>query len=680
MSSDDQVAEITRTLELLLEKDAVYELRALKVLHNGSGRPFTVGGYFDNEQLLAESAAKLSGKADGVYITLNPTRRGLLARAANRIRPIADGDGTKDHEVAYRRLLLIDVDSKRDRGISSTDEEHRAAIERGWKVANWLIEQGWPAPVIGDSGNGGHLVYKINLANTEEAKQLVKRVLEVLAQRFNDDKVTIDTACANASRLSKLYGTLACKGDDIPERPHRRASLLSVPAEWSVVSRELLAKVADEVAADSALPGSPPVEQASGNPELLARLERYQLQVKRLESYRDGHRYILASCPFDSAHCGGTSVAVIQYGNSDIIFKCQHESCRNKKWSDVVRLHEPKAVVNKKNAVPDDSQLSKIVISELPDVRSRAAEKVEFLVPGLLVKDALTLITGPPASGKTTLVLSMANAVASGREIFGGTCEQHPVLYMTREMPIALAADIARRFEIDNGPGTNLFMWGPWSDEVPPKPAATCVLEWVSRTKPLLIFDPVVAFLPPGVSENDSVEIRSFFNQGRTLLRMGAVGVVYLHHTGKSETAQEFRGSSDFVAATDVGYKVTNSGDNVLERLLVKLFRPRFGAAQRSELLLRYTEVNGLASFVADERPEAVRESTTQILKQLLAANPRISRKDFQKAAQLKGRTQAEARQFLDTGVRSKLIQLEIGHHNRHCYSLLEPSARETVQ
>jgi hypothetical protein len=328
----------------------------------------------------------------------------------------------------------------------------------------------------------------------------------------------------------------------------------------------------------------------------------------------------------------------------------------------------------------DSGQPSKIVIKELPDVRKIASEKVEFLVPGLLVKDALTLITGPPASGKTTLVLSMANAVAYGREIFGGTCEQHPVLYMTREMPIALAADIARRFEIDNGLGTNLFMWGPWSDEVPPEPAATCVLEWVSRTKPLLIIDPVVAFLPPGVSENDSVEIRCFFNQGRTLLRAGAVGVVYLHHTGKSDTAQAFRGSSDFEAATDVGYKVTNSGDNVLDRLLLKLFRPRFGAAQRSELLLRYTEVSGLASFVADERPEAVRESATQILKQLLAANPRISRKDFQKAAQLKGRTQAEARQFLDTGVRSKLIQLEIGHHNRHCYSLLEPSARETVQ
>jgi hypothetical protein len=333
--------------------------------------------------------------------------------------------------------------------------------------------------------------------------------------------------------------------------------------------------------------------------------------------------------------------------------------------------YDPKAKEQTKAA----SQPLRIDISQLCDVRTRAAERVEFLVHRVIVKDTITLITGPPGSGKTTVTLWMADAVAHGREILGGTCEQHPVLYMTREMPVALAADMARRFQIDNGPDTNLFMWGPWNDQLPPEPAATCILEWVSlcEVPPLIIVDPVIAFLPPGASENDSVEIRGFFEQGRTLLRAGAAGVIYLHHTGKSETSQDFRGSSDFRAAIDLGYKVTNSSDNLLDRLHVKLWRPRFGI-ERNEFVLRYSEINGRASFVSDERPAAVRESISDQLTKLLAANPGLTVKEFEKAAMAKGLTQASARRFLDIGVEAGKIIRERGTHNRMFHRLADGS------
>ena len=42
---------------------------------------------------------------------------------------------------------------------------------------------------------------------------IVERILKALASRFDTDAVTIDTAVFNPSRITKVYGTVAKKGD-----------------------------------------------------------------------------------------------------------------------------------------------------------------------------------------------------------------------------------------------------------------------------------------------------------------------------------------------------------------------------------------------------------------------------------------------------------------------------------
>jgi hypothetical protein len=98
-----------------------------------------------------------------------------------------------------------------------------------------LRDQGWPEPVVGDSGNGYHLLYRIDLPNDRGSLELVKGVLEALAFKFSDEAVEVDTTTCNAARIWKLYGTTARKGDDAGDRPHRRSRLLKVPegaAAW----------------------------------------------------------------------------------------------------------------------------------------------------------------------------------------------------------------------------------------------------------------------------------------------------------------------------------------------------------------------------------------------------------------------------------------------------------------
>ncbi len=45
---------------------------------------------------------------------------------------------------------------------------------RAREVRDHLRGQGWPEPVVGDSGNGAHLLYRADLPNDPESLKLVK--------------------------------------------------------------------------------------------------------------------------------------------------------------------------------------------------------------------------------------------------------------------------------------------------------------------------------------------------------------------------------------------------------------------------------------------------------------------------------------------------------------------------
>lgn len=243
--------EIRRALEILAPA-GVFEIRAPKAKLNG-GRPGTAAGYFDDHAAATAAAAKLSGTAPGVYITLNPVGPALLARAANRVDPHAERT-TGDAEITERRWLLLDFDPERAAGISSSDSEHAAALERATTMRAWLHERGWPAPVYADSGNGAHLLYRVDLPNDNETKKLIEAALKTLASRFDDDRVKIDTGVFNASRISKIYGTTACKGDPLPDRPHRMARILESPITLFPVDLRLLHALVPAPAARPAAP------------------------------------------------------------------------------------------------------------------------------------------------------------------------------------------------------------------------------------------------------------------------------------------------------------------------------------------------------------------------------------------------------------------------------------------
>ena len=215
--------KVLNAIKLFFTESDVWELRIPK-----AGKAGTVSGYFNDPEAFARAAASYSGKVPGVYFTINPVRPDLLARANNRVIERASHT-TSDANILCRRWFPIDIDPVRPAGISSSDAEHELVLERARAIREQLRQRGWSAPILASSGNGAHLLYRIDMPNDHRCQELVRKVLEALDSHFSDDRASIDKSVYNAARIWKTYGTMSCKGENLPERPHRQARILGGP-------------------------------------------------------------------------------------------------------------------------------------------------------------------------------------------------------------------------------------------------------------------------------------------------------------------------------------------------------------------------------------------------------------------------------------------------------------------
>ena len=159
-----------------------------------------------------KKAIELNNQGYNIYITLNP------------IKSDFKGNSAKDADIESRNLMLVDIDRNGDTTQPATDTDIANAKALAEKIMPFLAEQGWPKPFQVMSGNGWHLYYVLNqLDNNDETKDLVKSALKTLAKRFNNADVSVDTTVFNASRITKVPGTIMRKGKETPGRPYRQA-------------------------------------------------------------------------------------------------------------------------------------------------------------------------------------------------------------------------------------------------------------------------------------------------------------------------------------------------------------------------------------------------------------------------------------------------------------------------
>jgi hypothetical protein len=325
-------------LSIFFRPGDVQELRCL-------GKKKSVqSGYFKDIKKLANviSVVDKTGDQKGIYFVLNKINPALYARMPDTLsQPRDEIKTTEDADIERRYWLPVDFDPIRPAEISSSDEEHDAALAKAKECREWLRERQWPDPVYADSGNGAHLVYPIDLPNNEKTRDMIEQLLEALAAQFNNNKVTIDKKNFNAARIWKAYGTVARKGANVPERPWRRSAILDVPDKIVPVPEELLADLAWSYKQDHA-----DVEQNCAGTSHIDDLEHWLTDhkitwSKTKPAKNGGTTYVLDECP--SCHNTDACCHVSTYPPPKNGFHaaCKHNHCGIRHWSDFRKKIEP---------------------------------------------------------------------------------------------------------------------------------------------------------------------------------------------------------------------------------------------------------------------------------------------------------------------------------------------------
>lgn len=405
------------------------KLVELRLIGNINGKDTILSGYFTDYQTALQAVSQY-GEGVNVFSPFNPIIEACSNRQQlNFFKKLGQKENsTSDNDIQSRRWIMIDFDPNRPAGTNSTNEEKEKAYLLMKRVGVFLRDQGFTPPVVAMSGNGYHCYYRVNLPNNNECRVLCENFLHAIELMFGDSTCDIDVAVANASRITKVIGSVAYKGRNTEDRPCRLAHFVKVPDEIEVTPVEMIMKVADMIPKKE-LPSR--FNGYSDTFDIDRFISEHGIEVASVKPYKDGGRKIILShCPFNHDHKAPDS-AIFVGRDGAIGFKCLHNSCSSYTWRDF-RIHfDPEAYsrrereeYNRKRDYNSTAPRPAPVILEESDERGTKwlgmkdvvwqdpslltyipteIEKVDKEMGGLALGD-VSIVSGCAGSGKTTII------------------------------------------------------------------------------------------------------------------------------------------------------------------------------------------------------------------------------------------------------------------------------------
>ena len=436
----DEIRKWHRTFK---RPDELFEIRIL-----GNRNPWS-GYFYDVEQAIA---ALQPFDNMNIYYTINEVKKACASRSQFGQFQQVSGTATSKQDIEHRWWLPIDVDCERPSGVSSTDEEKELAHKKAAEVYYFLQANGFSAPVVCDSSSGYHILYPVDMANSDDAELAVKSFLETLAHRFTDDKVKIDTVLHDANRIIRLPGSFGRKGRSTEERPHRMAKILSAPNELHRMDYNFIKAFNERYKIVVEQPVRKYGGYNGGNATFNIRdfIRDHNISVaKEVSIPGGGTKFILTECPFDSSH-KAPDAAIFEMPNGAIAFKCFHNSCQQHDWHELRQMLDPTAYEQKpyeqgnqqrvavaqqqtqrqytqqqpqRVVLPENSELGKkwLSLREIKKINIHDIERVktgftklDYAIKGLFLCE-VTIVSGSNSSGKSSwLNTLLANIVQQG--------------------------------------------------------------------------------------------------------------------------------------------------------------------------------------------------------------------------------------------------------------------------
>jgi P4 family phage/plasmid primase-like protien len=343
MSEDDlklyDLKEIRKAINILFSDVKFGAGECVEVRIFDKRKRLVASGWFDDPAVMAKRVALAARDGigepggyrfihDSIYWTCNPVNDALLARQEKNVIDFVS-ENSSDNNVTRRCWLPIDIDPIRPSGVSANKDERKLALDVANTLTEKVVELGFTDNMFvgGTSGNGFHILVRIDLPNDDDSRDLLRDCLKGLNVLGGTGKVEVDPKVFNAARIIKSYGTMARKGMNTGTRPWRLAKLTVVPETIEVAPRELLENLA---ALAPKAPSKRLIEDRPHGPWTEDNLQKYLNEGTGWECTRQEPRKSnevcrwVGNCVNDETH---KDAAVILHTDGWWSYGCFHASC-----------------------------------------------------------------------------------------------------------------------------------------------------------------------------------------------------------------------------------------------------------------------------------------------------------------------------------------------------------------
>lgn len=493
-----EVEEIKKTLDVFRTDNGLIEIRIFSTINKTE----IYSGIFDNDNSLIEEINKFDKEYYNIYFQFNE-----LKDAVNGLpqlnRMVRGAKTINDRDIKFRRWLLFDFDPIREgdvHDIASTDEEFEKSKETARKARRFLLSQGVKQPVVCFSGNGTHLMVRLDdVPCNEETDNVCKNVLKYIAMQFTDEYVDCDIKVSNRARLTKFYSSMSRKGGNTKDRPHRKSKIVVIPPIIEKTPYSVLKGLSDKYIASQATDPTPTQNNWSNGIKTQFNIDDFLSQngievLKETRAYDGGRKIILKECPFDPAH--GKDSAIFVSPNGAITFTCFHSGCSGNDWR-ALRLkfdphaydkkeyeprqygqqyqprlyeqHKPKYTIKEENEELGKKWLNmscikKIDLSNIESMKTGYNE-IDRNIVGLNVGE-VSILSGSNSSGKSSWINNlMLNIIQQGYKVALWSGELPPAILKTWIQMCAAGKEylmpsrIQGRYFVPNDIAQKIDMW-----------------------------------------------------------------------------------------------------------------------------------------------------------------------------------------------------------------------------
>lgn len=219
-----------------------------------------------------------------------------------------------------------------------------------------------------------------------------------------------------------------------------------------------------------------------------------------------------------------------------------------------------KIVKEIENKIEKENRLKPALISEL---MSKEFGEIEWVAEPLIPKEAITILSGDPASFKTWLILDLAKKIAEGGlwlDYF--IVYQQSVLIIDEENPERLIQKRMKELKLDSS--LPIYLLSLRDFKLVDDDVEYIIKFSQEKNIKVIFFDSLIRI--HSSDENDAVKMASVFNQFKKFCKAG-ISIVITHHNRKEnsfqrgKSSQSMRGSSDILAAVDSHISVSRDND-----------------------------------------------------------------------------------------------------------------------